>query len=223
MCAPLPPGRSSTCAARATRTALSWWKPACCRVFRETYPYFALSRLVDRSYVKPRGYAGDYLTLQMVYDDDPGGDRRLGPYIDRWFLDIPASRAVKNRRQLIRDIILMAHANDGRPTRITSLACGPARELSDVLDDDDHPDLRATCDDIDNEALTHAQNVAHRTEANVVRLALWRETLRLRNQVLVYSVGLVDYLRDDLVVNSSTGSTTFCARVERRWSGTSMS
>ena len=42
-------------------------------VFRETYPYFGLSRLIDRSYVKPRGYAGDYLTLQMVDDDDPGG------------------------------------------------------------------------------------------------------------------------------------------------------
>jgi extracellular factor (EF) 3-hydroxypalmitic acid methyl ester biosynthesis protein len=179
-------------------------------VFRETYPYFGLSRLIDRSFVKPRGYAGDYLTLQMVYDDGPGGDRRLGRYIDRWFLDIPASRAVKNRRQLLRDIILdVARANEGRPTGITSLACGPARELFDVLGDDDHPDLRATCVDIDNEALTYAQNIAHRAgvadnisfvRANVVRLALGRETIELRNQDLVYSVGLIDYLRDDLVV-----------------------
>ena len=179
-------------------------------VFRETYPYFGLSRLVDRSYVKPRGYAGDYLTVQMVYDNDPGGDRRLGPYIDRWVLDIPASRAVKNRRQLTRDIILdVARANDGRPTRITSLACGPARELFDVLGDDEHPDLRVTCVDIDNEALTYTQNIAHRTgvtdniswvQANVVRLALRREAMQLRNQDLVYSVGLIDYLRDDLVV-----------------------
>jgi extracellular factor (EF) 3-hydroxypalmitic acid methyl ester biosynthesis protein len=179
-------------------------------VFRETYPYFGLSRLVDRSYVKPRGYAGDYLTIQMIYDDDPGDDRRLGRYIDRWFLDTPVSRAVRNRRQLIRDIILdVAAANEGRPTRITSLACGPARELFDVLGDDDHPDLRATCVDIDSEALTYTQNIAHRAgvtdniswvQANVVRLALGRETMQLRNQDLVYSVGLIDYLRDDLVV-----------------------
>jgi extracellular factor (EF) 3-hydroxypalmitic acid methyl ester biosynthesis protein len=36
--------------------------------------------------------------------------------------------------------------------------------------------------------------------ANVVRLALSRDTTQLRNQDLVYSVGLIDYLRDDLVV-----------------------
>jgi extracellular factor (EF) 3-hydroxypalmitic acid methyl ester biosynthesis protein len=179
-------------------------------VFHETYPYFGLSKIVDRCFVKPRGYAGDFLTLQMLYDDDPGSDRRLGRYIDRWVLDVPAARAVKNRRPLTRGIILdLARANCGPPTRITSLASGPARELFDLLGDDDRPDLRVTCVDIDNEALSYTQNIAHRTgvtnsmsfvQANVVRLALRRETMQLRNQDLVYSVGLIDYLRDDLVV-----------------------
>ncbi len=98
-------------------------------VHREAYPYFALSTLIDRSYTKPRGYAGDYLTLQMVYDDRADGVRRLGPYIDRWFLDIPASRAVKNRRQLLRGIISdTARTHPGRRVAVTSLACGPARD-----------------------------------------------------------------------------------------------
>ncbi|MCV7364735.1 class I SAM-dependent methyltransferase [Mycolicibacterium neworleansense] len=179
-------------------------------VHRETYPYLGLSTLVDRSYTKPRGYAGDYLTLQMVYDDQPDGVRRLGPFIDRWFLGIPASRAVKNRRQLLRSIIIdAARACDGRPAAITSLACGPAREIFDVFAEPDHPDIVATGLDIDDQALAYAEGIADSAgatervtfvQANVVKLALGRQTLELSDQDLVYSIGLIDYLADHLVV-----------------------
>lgn len=179
-------------------------------VHREAYPYFALSTLIDRSYTKPRGYAGDYLTLQMVYDDRADGVRRLGPYIDRWFLDIPASRAVKNRRQLLRGIISdTARTHPGRRVAVTSLACGPAREIFDIFAEPDHPDIGATCVDVDDEALGYARSIARSTgvesrvtfvRSNLVKLALGRETLDLRDQDLVYSIGLIDYLDDTLVV-----------------------
>lgn len=176
----------------------------------ETYPYLGLSTLVDRSYTKPRGYAGDYLTLQMVYDDEPDGVRRLGPYIDRWFLDIAASRAVKNRRQLLREIIIdTARQVRGRTALITSLACGPAREIFDIFTEPEHPDIVATCLDIDVQALDYAERIAvdigvqdrvSFVQANAVKLALGRETLALRSQDLIYSIGLIDYLPDHLVV-----------------------
>lgn len=179
-------------------------------VHRETYPYLGLSTLIDRSYTKPRGYAGDYLTLQMVYDDQPDGVGRLGPYIDRWFLGIPASCAVKNRRQLLRDIIIdTASACQGRPVAITSLACGPAREIFDIFGEPDHPDIIATCLDIDDQALAYAQSIAEGVgvtgevafvQANVVKLALGRQSLELDDQDLVYSIGLIDYLADHLVI-----------------------
>ncbi|MEN3223472.1 class I SAM-dependent methyltransferase [Mycolicibacterium porcinum] len=179
-------------------------------VHRETYPYLGLSTLIDRSYTKPRGYAGDYLTLQMVYQDKPDGVRRLGPYIDRWFLGIPASCAVKNRRQLLRDIIIdTARRCHGRTAAITSLACGPAREIFDTFGAAQYPDLIATCLDIDDQALGYAERIAHSlgvtgrvafVQANVVKVALGRQTLELGDQDLVYSIGLIDYLADHLVV-----------------------
>lgn len=179
-------------------------------LFRETYPYFSASRLIDRSYRKPRGYAGDYLTIDMVYDDEPGGEGRLGPLIDRWFLDIPASRAVKNRRPLLAGIIGDLAAEQGpTPLRVTSLASGPARELLDALGTEDAVRLLATCLDIDADALLYAHAAAERAgvadqfrfvHANVVKLALGRDTIALDDQDLIYSVGLIDYLRDDLVV-----------------------
>lgn len=180
-------------------------------VHEETYPYLGLSTLVDRSYTKPRGYAGDYLTLQMVYDDEPDGVRRLGPFIDRWFLDIAASRAVKNRRQLLRELIIdtARQVCDDRPARITSLACGPAREIFDIFTEPEHPDIVVTCLDIDDQALDYAQRIAvdigaqervSFVRANAVKLALGRETLALRGQDLIYSIGLIDYLPDHLVI-----------------------
>lgn len=179
-------------------------------VHKETYPYLGLSTLIDRSYTKPRGYAGDYLTLQMVYDDQPDGVRRLGPYIDRWFLGIPASCAVKNRRKLLRDIIIdtALHCHD-RPAAITSLACGPAREVFDIFGEAHYPDIVATCLDIDDQALTYAHGIADSigvtgrvafVQANIVKVALGRQPLELADQDLVYSIGLIDYLADHLVV-----------------------
>ncbi len=182
-------------------------------MFRETFPYFSMSRLIDRSYVKPRGYAGDYLTIEMVYKNQAAGDRRLGRYIDRWFLDIPASCAVKNRRRLLADTIAELAGTKatraGAPLHVTSIASGPARELFDVLADHPGIDLHATCLDVDAEALAYAKAAACRARAterfrfvraNAVKVALGRDDIELREQDLVYTIGLIDYLRDDLVV-----------------------
>jgi extracellular factor (EF) 3-hydroxypalmitic acid methyl ester biosynthesis protein len=179
-------------------------------MFRETFPYFTLSRLMDRCYTKPRGYAGDYLTIEMIYNDKAGGDRRLGGYIDRWALDIPAARAVKNRRRVLVDIITATAAQDeDHPMQVTSVASGPARELFDVLRGHPTRELRATCVDIDDDALAYTREIANHTgvadrfrfvQANAVKLALGGASMQLPDQDLVYTVGLIDYLTDELVV-----------------------
>ncbi|MCC6558067.1 MAG: cyclic nucleotide-binding domain-containing protein [Polyangiaceae bacterium] len=179
-------------------------------VFRETFSFFMLSRLVDRSYTKPRGYAGDFFTIEMVYSDEPAGDGRLGRFIDQWFLRIPAARAVKNRRGLLtRAIRDVARQRSAGPTYVTSLASGPARELFDLFSSDAPPDIKATCIDIDNQALTYAAGLAERfnvtdrfgfAQDNVVRLSHGRGKTVLNPQHMIYTIGLIDYLRDDFVV-----------------------
>jgi extracellular factor (EF) 3-hydroxypalmitic acid methyl ester biosynthesis protein len=181
-------------------------------VFRETFPFFMLSRFTDRAFSKPRGYAGDYATIEMIYQDTAAGDGRLGRLIDRWTLELPAAQAVKNRRSLlveaIRDVAASWPATE--PVRVTSLASGPAREFFDVLTAADAPNVLATCVDIDHEALAFASGIAqelglsgHFTFAqdNVVRLTQGRGHTALEPQALIYSVGLTDYLHDAFVVN----------------------
>jgi hypothetical protein len=92
---------------------------------------------------------------------------------------------------------------------LTSLAAGPARELFDVLGAPDAPRVHATCIDIDAEALAYASQLAVRlgvaeqftfAQDNAVRLAQGRGRTALAPQQLIYSLGLTDYLEDDLVL-----------------------
>lgn len=201
-------------------------------VFREAFPFLTLSRLYDRCLTKPRGYAGDYLTLEMVHDNRPQGDRRLGVHIDRWLLGTPFFRAIQERRMRVCEALraLAAQPLDEDAMRVTCLASGPARELFDLLIDDALPPIEAVCIDLDPDALEHAfaNARAYGLEArmrfvrdNPVLLSSGRGSTVLPPQHAIYSVGLPDYLDDDAVVglcswmydNLKPGGTAFLGSI----------
>ena len=178
-------------------------------VFRETFSFFMRSANIDRWFTKPRGYAGDFYTIELVYANQPTGEGRLGRFIDRWALDIAAAQAVRNRRGLLTSAIRDTAARGHGPTRITSLASGPAREVFDVLAEPGAPDLHVTCIDIDAEALAFASDRARElgledrvtfAQDNVIRLSRGRGKTTLEPQHLIYSIGLIDYLQDEHIV-----------------------
>jgi extracellular factor (EF) 3-hydroxypalmitic acid methyl ester biosynthesis protein len=178
---------------------------------REFLPYLLLTRMGERMYAKPRGYAGDYLTIEWMYENKPGGAGRLGPLLDHAMLNAPAILAVRNRRRLLaNEIMHTLNGNQERKANITSLACGPGRELFDVFEILDKPDrLRANLLDIDLQALAHVSergessglrphiNLIH---GNLVYLVTSKVRLEIEDQDLVYSVGLIDYFNDKFVV-----------------------
>lgn len=180
-------------------------------VFRETFSFLMLGRFNDRSYTKPRGYAGDYFTIELMYKDEPGGDGRIGRFVDRWSLDQPAVLAVKNRRGLLAGAIRESLKNwpDSAPMPVTSVASGPAREIFDVLAGGED-NLHFTCIDIDQEALAFVSNQAQTrgvqdkltlARENAVRLSRGKSRLSMPRQQLIYSIGLIDYLSDECVVD----------------------
>ncbi|KJU87485.1 methyltransferase domain protein [Candidatus Magnetobacterium bavaricum] len=100
---------------------------------REMLPYILLADSAERMYAKPRGYAGDYMTIQNMYNNNPSGKCAVGIIMDRCFLDDPNIKAVRNRRRLLVEEINNTIAScGGSLTYITSLACGPAAEVFDV-------------------------------------------------------------------------------------------
>ena len=180
-------------------------------VQREFLPYILLGRTTERSYSKPRGYGGDFLTIEWIYQNRPRGSGRLGPLIDRIYLNRSGCVAVRNRRDLLaEEIVGVLEQNPGRSARITGLACGPGRELFDVFSQIDDPTrLKATLIDIDLQALAFVSNEQDKHKlrrqinlvpANLVYLATGKQKLDLENQDLVYSMGLIDYFKDKFVV-----------------------
>jgi SAM-dependent methyltransferase len=171
--------------------------------------------LFSRSICKPRGYAGDFQTIDMIYNYEPPQDLSpLGHAVDQAFLSFRAAKAVQNRRGMLVKEFSQTKAKKGtEPTEITALACGPAREIHDFLRDGRPQSKNATFHlvDIDEEALEFVdgwkRNMHPSTldqvklyQKNILRLCCGREKLNLPPQDLVYSMGLIDYFSDKVVI-----------------------
>jgi len=178
-------------------------------VFKEMYPYFMRSYYAERSYHKPKGYAGDFLMIEHLYGNTPKGAGRIGEVIDAFCLARPPSRAVRGRRALLADQLARLSAplaEQGGRISIMNLACGANRELFDFLSECPYTHLiEALCIDIDSEALqytnknvntfSHSASIRLMQE-NVIKWALGRSRQEMGAQDIIYSAGLCDYLDD---------------------------
>lgn len=180
-------------------------------VHKEILPLILLTGTAERMYSKPRGYAGDYFTIAMIYGNKPTGSGRIGPLIDQCILECAPSRAVRNRKALMSEEIRKTVENSsGRKAEVTSLACGPATELFDAFEKiKDRTTLKANLLDIDLQALAYVsekrdqarlQSQMRLLNDNLIYLALGRTRTDIRNQDLIYSIGLIDYFNDKIVV-----------------------
>lgn len=180
-------------------------------VQQEILPYMMLTKNGERWYRKPRGYAGDFLSIEWIYRDNPEGAGRLGPVLDRCFLDMSPAQAVRNRRRLLVEEIQQTLAEaGGTSARVLSMGSGPARELFDTFEALPDPDqIMATCLDIDLQALAFVADLRDRRKlkrnirlenCNLMYLVTGRQRLELAPQDLAYSIGLIDYFNDNFVV-----------------------
>ena len=179
-------------------------------VFRETFRLVMLSATMARCYAKPRGFPDDYETMAAIYVDEPEGDDWLGPLIDRWFLNQPICQSRRASRDLMRTTLtqLAAQRPGDQECKIASLASGAAAELLDLCDAPEGAHVRATCIDMDGQALLAAMRRAERggfadrltlLQGNAV--ATEGERLALPPQHIAYALGLCEYLGDDQVVS----------------------
>ena len=91
--------------------------------------------------------------------------------------------------------------------RVTSLACGPAREVFDVFAELGHDGFDVTAIDIDHDALALLNSQIQESSVpirpvhgNLIYLATGRQKLDLPPQDLMYSIGLIDYFNDNFVI-----------------------
>ena len=181
-------------------------------VFKEVFPYLMRSRFAERAYYKPKGYAGDFLMIESIYQNRPDGDGKLGRLIDAWVLNQVPARSVRSRRYLLKGLLgrFCAERLDRPDTiRIMNLACGPGRELFDLLKESGYGNrIEALCIDIDPEALEysdlsvntddHGATITYMKE-NIIKWAIGRIKHDFEPQDIIYSSGLCDYLDRRLV------------------------
>jgi SAM-dependent methyltransferase len=110
---------------------------ALCRECREhpVAPLLYQNPQLERSFVKPRGYAGDAVTLDYYYrywDGLLDGVSRLGLELLRHSVAHPVQQAVRARCKLIASTIDDSAFRVER-ARVLSIGCGHARELDQCV------------------------------------------------------------------------------------------
>ena len=170
----------------------------------------AEAALFSRSLLRPLGYPGDYETMRMIYDNKYEGSTLFGRSLHKYSVMSAHCQAVRNRRELIPKIL----RDEFKPTKnkkfhILSVACGPAYEVSDMIDSYINiDDFSITLIDNDENALFAAKKKLEKSSTgvhmnityikqSVFRLIQTPDLCKTWGKFdYIYSMGLFDYLDD---------------------------
>lgn len=168
------------------------------------------SPIVKRAFEKPRGYAGDYLMLETIYNNKPFSSG-IGLYFDKYFLNNPYAVAVRYRKDKLREIIKKEiEQSNSEIIKIFNIACGSCREIRELpMDLFKGKTVIFTCLDWDEEALEFSKQAVKNLPGNVKFNFLKEDILKIIKDVssldkfpkqdIVYSIGLIDYLPDRIL------------------------
>jgi extracellular factor (EF) 3-hydroxypalmitic acid methyl ester biosynthesis protein len=185
---------------------------------RELLPDLHTCPMHSRAYDKPLGYAGDYKLMTLYFDHELSGASLYAKFLHYAAQHYALGRTVVAREQQMREQVARAIKGE-RPTRIVSLASGPAIEIQNLLGTIPRgaPPVEIILIDQDKEALQYCHEHLtreligrHRGQLPVslhylhfsVRQLLKPSTATevhvvanvLKDADLIYSAGLMDYL-----------------------------
>jgi len=182
------------------------------KIFEKRYKrYFLYGEFIKWSLEKPLGYAGDFKIIDDIYQNRPcttGFDRLW----DNWFQQLAAPKAVRERKEDFKKIILdFVKKRGDKNIRIMNLASGSAREIKELLETDTEylfSKVIFDCYDSDTRTLDYAKQLLNNSsnvnfsQKNAIRLALKKD---IESEVrykydLIYSSGLFDYLDEKVAV-----------------------
>lgn len=150
-----------------------------------------------RAFNKPRGYAGDAVMLDYVYDAvPPANTSAIGQSVFAVTTGLENALSVIHRRDALAELIDDVASCVAKP-RVLSIACGHLREarLSDAVRCRKLQSFHA----VDQDPLSLAVVEAELSELDVTAVpgsvsALLRGALQLPRMDLIYAAGLLDYL-----------------------------
>ncbi|MGB5695078.1 MAG: hypothetical protein WBM46_05460 [Polyangiales bacterium] len=193
------------------------------RAYAETLltPLYLYGALYNRAATKPRGYAGDYLTMLLFNQEAPVGDTLFEKFVDLASKQHSLSRTALTRQLSVTEKVLKCIEQGGR--KIVSLASGAATELAAVIEQlgEGSDTVEFILVDQDKDALAYSHDFllgkvlesglsTSRIRISCIHFSV-RQMLKpqtgdeheildqvLRGSDLIYSVGLLDYLPDQV-------------------------
>ena len=171
--------------------------------------------LINRTWNKPLGYAGDYHVMEYYYRDDFEGDTVFDQLMHKLFVQNPMAQGVVSRARFMVDLLDSEHEKvAGAGTSefaVANLGCGPGREVEMWAETGPHRGpVTWTLIDQEEDALALAYQIGHeavreaRRSAELKLLHLSFSTLlrhpeafNFSEQNFIFSSGLFDYLRPD--------------------------
>lgn len=175
-------------------------------------PWLLRSRLWNRSYVKPHGFAGDFRIIEWIYEleTDPCNDPTeplLVNLLDGLFKSVHSVKSVWDRRAWFAQLIAARVGQSAAPVGVLDVACGGSRCVRDVINRHGSRVVRPTFVDQDPAALSFVASWLSSSALATSRMVC-APARRLQELVpgrgahaigsfdVVMSTGLFDYLDD---------------------------
>lgn len=181
----------------------------------KTAPWFDRSWIAYRARTKPNGFVGDFEMLLTLYDR-VSNVKGIGGYIDLCIADLRLAHAVQTRmettREFLRDEVARRHGD----VRILNVASGPCREYVGWPYRANNGSIHVTCIDVDTRSLEYVERSVVPTATGIDEFRLERyNAIRTRSAEatkrklgkfdIIYSIGLCDYLSDELLLGLLEG------------------
>ncbi|MEB0262566.1 MULTISPECIES: class I SAM-dependent methyltransferase [unclassified Mucilaginibacter] len=137
---------------------------------------------------KPYGYAGDFHIIDRIYTQDTSA--KFSKW-DRYSLSNSAAQAVRNRKDYFKEKV-MHSLKEGES--LLNIASGPARDLYELYNENPILDIKTTCVEMDEKAISYARvlNKHYLDKITFIQKSIFRFNTENKFNI-IWSAGLFDY------------------------------
>ncbi len=148
---------------------------------------------------KPYGYAGDFMIIDKIYQEQITKDHRFKKW-DIFWNNHSAARAVRNRKNYFIQT-MTNRLSSNKQLRLLNVASGPARDIAELYNIIKPGQLSTVCVEADNTAISYAKKLNRKNEAQVefIHQNIFRFTPAEKFDI-VWSAGLFDYFDDNIFI-----------------------
>lgn len=154
---------------------------------------FLKNTIQGHSFLKPYGYAGDFLMIDKIYTKTVSNKKEFVIW-DKYAHQTSATIAVRNRKTFFKEKMHQKIKNDGI-LNLLNVASGPARDLFELYSEINSASLlKTTCVDMDENAVKYASELNKQFLDSITFIK--KNIFRFQTDDkfdIIWSAGLFDY------------------------------